>query len=416
MAEASFSAPRLPSQATRRPNAFECRKCFDPFAQSNSSNEIETVEEFLSLEQAVFTGFVFQEVHFTELPADRPFESFSFAQCTFLGCEFPEKDVPRRLRENGGNMIMDNLPSLPFKPFRAFLYTQAELAKMDKEAYAYYKKSKNALSDNLYFHLHDFSIHDALYDYAEGKTFISIMGGHAAKRQDDMYSKVSHLSRTLSQAGFVMASGGGPGAMEATNLGAFMYNRSDEEFEEALKIISADPSSVEPQFKDVKPAKNVVDRFGPVRSNVPSLGIPTYFFGHEPSNLFSGMHAKFFGNATREEVLLDICHGGLILTPGGPGTMQELFQAGCTVAYADKEMKYPIVFFGEDFWRENGMYDVFLKQASNFDHADMVFITDDVCKVVEILIESADRRNLYRLRNIEQELSNPYWHSRGNNE
>lgn len=36
-----------------------------------------------------------------------------------------------------------------------------------------------------------------------------------------------------------MVTGGGPGAMEAGNLGAYLAERSDEEVEEALRIISA---------------------------------------------------------------------------------------------------------------------------------------------------------------------------------
>ena len=40
-----------------------------------------------------------------------------------------------------------------------------------------------------------------------------------------MYSKVVWLSYKLARAGFLVATGGGPGAMEAGNLGAYLAQR-----------------------------------------------------------------------------------------------------------------------------------------------------------------------------------------------
>ena len=46
------------------------------------------------------------------------------------------------------------------------------------------------------------------------------MGGHDEPRGSDVYSAVARISAALSGKGFLMATGGGPGAMEATHLGA----------------------------------------------------------------------------------------------------------------------------------------------------------------------------------------------------
>ena len=55
-----------------------------------------------------------------------------------------------------------------------------------------------------------------------------------------------------------------------------------------------------------------------VREGAPSLGIPTWFYGHEPSNLFATAVAKYFRNALREGVrqMLAWEPSGIILSHG----------------------------------------------------------------------------------------------------
>jgi hypothetical protein len=60
-----------------------------------------------------------------------------------------------------------------------------------------------------------------------------------------------------------------------------------------------------------------------------SLGIPTYKYGHEPSNRFATFQAKFFSNALREADLLDICSGGLIYTQGSAGSQMKRHSPSC---------------------------------------------------------------------------------------
>jgi predicted Rossmann-fold nucleotide-binding protein len=49
-----------------------------------------------------------------------------------------------------------------------------------------------------------------------------VMGGHDEERGSDRYKAIFEISRQLTKQGFLMASGGGPGAMEATHLGALL--------------------------------------------------------------------------------------------------------------------------------------------------------------------------------------------------
>jgi hypothetical protein len=139
--------------------------------------------------------------------------------------------------------------------------------------------------------------------------------------------------------------------------------------EEALKILSEGGEKYKEEYLNVEAADRVLQRFG-MPSYMPrsvlclflclihssqfdfssfgwffSLGIPTYRYGHEPSNRFATFHAKYFSNAIREDILLGICTGGIIFTRGGPGTRQEIFQAACHNHYTIDHFVRPMVIF-----------------------------------------------------------------------
>ena len=77
-----------------------------------------------------------------------------------------------------------------------------------------------------------------------------------------------------------------------------------------------------------------------------SLGIPTWFYGHEPSNVFATAIAKYFRNALREAILLQICDAGIVFLPGAAGTVQEVFQDACENYYAAEASVAPMVLVG----------------------------------------------------------------------
>ena len=51
---------------------------------------------------------------------------------------------------------------------------------------------------------------------------VGVMGGHAAPRGSAVFAEAALLGRLLARSGQVVATGGGPGAMEAANLGAYL--------------------------------------------------------------------------------------------------------------------------------------------------------------------------------------------------
>nr|MBA3781497.1 Rossmann fold nucleotide-binding protein [Nocardioides sp.] len=81
-----------------------------------------------------------------------------------------------------------------------------------------------------------------------------------------------------------------------------------------------------------------------------TLGVPTWHYGHEPPNVFATAIAKYFGNATREAVLLQVCNRGIVFLTGAGGTVQEIFQDACENYYADDSSVAPMVLVGRDYW------------------------------------------------------------------
>src|SRR6185312_12422577 len=107
--------------------------------------------------------------------------------------------------------------------------------------------------------------------------------------------------------------GGGPGVMEAANLGAYFAARPATQLNAAI-----DQLAVAPNFADHDPytaaAPAVSDVVGKLRHG--GLALPTWLYGHEPANLFAGQIGKYFSNAVREDSILRLSRGGIVFAPG----------------------------------------------------------------------------------------------------
>jgi predicted Rossmann-fold nucleotide-binding protein len=139
--------------------------------------------------------------------------------------------------------------------------------------------------------------------------------------------------------------------MEAANLGAWLAG-CDREAVVAAAARLAHVRSFVPSVQEwVEPALRVrAEHTG--RPQATSLGIPTWFYGHEPPNVFCDAIAKYFRNATREAILLEICDAGIVFLPGAAGTVQEVFQDACENYYATPETVAPMILLGRDYWTE----------------------------------------------------------------
>ncbi len=276
----------------------------------------------------------------------------------FLGCVFAAEDE-ERLRARGG-LVFPRLPDLPFDPYRGALYDADQLygsgdyaASPDAAIYAWSRASiPRTVSDELAVTLHDHAIADALDDATAEVAptqLVGVMGGHALLRGERPYTAAAELGAALTRAGRTVVTGGGPGAMEAANLGAYLSPWPGA-LAEAIALLSASPGYRD-DIDSWARAGLAVRRQWPAEQAGSSVSIPTWFYGHEPSGVFATQIAKYFTNALREDTLLHRCRGGIIYLPGQAGTVQEIFQAVTENFYAaDPTQVAPMVLVGVDYW------------------------------------------------------------------
>jgi uncharacterized protein (TIGR00730 family) len=135
---------------------------------------------------------------------------------------------------------------------------------------------------------------------------VSVFGSARVKPGSAYYQLAEETARLLSDAGFAVISGGGPGVMEATNKGAF------------------DGNGLAVGLNIDLPHEQASNRFQHV-----SLRFK-HFFARKV------MFAKF---AT-----------AFVVMPGGYGTLDELFEA-LTLVQTGKTRQMPIILVHEPFWR-----------------------------------------------------------------
>ncbi len=316
----------------------------------------------------------------------------------FLGCTF-DQGVEDGLRHRGA-LIFPKLVGVPFDAYRARLYTPQELyAGLESRPYEelpdalVYQWSirpgqRHSLDATLASALHDHAIGDALDEFMRsdvqaGQTTVGVMGGHAAQRGTPEFAQAAELGRRLAQSGRMVATGGGPGAMEAANLGAYLSRIPDGGFTDVLAGLEAVPGFRPSVSAWAREAAAVVERYP---DGTPTLGIPTWFYGHEPPNYFATHIAKYFANAIREAILLEVCDGGIIFLPGAAGTVQEIFQDACENYYSAREAVTPMVLVGRHHWeQELPAWPMLHRLAAGRAMADRIFLVDSVAEALEVL-------------------------------
>jgi predicted Rossmann-fold nucleotide-binding protein len=341
---------------------------------------------------------------------------------------------------HGALIVPPAPPSTGFDPFRTKLYDAESLLKgfdpmnpdesyrrtYDWKAYmvSMDPKKKAPLEDLpadavMFERLHDYSIEYALREFLRPvsgapRKVVAIMGGHERERaefidgKDSPYMQIALLAWRLARSGLTIATGGGPGAMEAGNLGAWFAGRPEEELRDAVRALAAVPTIGQIPGSDLwnsgewmAPAYRVMDAY-PLKptpmGTENSLGVPTWFYGHEPPNPFATHIAKYFQNSIREDGLLTLANRGVIFAEGSGGTVQEIFQDACLNYYAIPDRQAAMVLFGTDYWnprsvsqdpsrdRRKPVYPLLLKLAQEKKFDPLLKITDSIDDVVAFIL------------------------------
>lgn len=173
---------------------------------------------------------------------------------------------------------------------------------------------------------------------------VSMFGSARVAPGSRYYRLAEDTARLLSDAGFAVFSGGGPGVMEATNKGAFHGK------------------GVAVGLNIDLPREQLANRFQHI-----SLRFK-HFFARKV------MFAKF---AT-----------AFVVMPGGYGTLDELFEA-LTLIQTGKVKHFPVILFGRRYW--GGMVDwlrdtVAAERKINPADLDLFRLTDDPAEAVEAVI------------------------------
>ena len=299
--------------------------------------------------------------------------------------------------------IVEYLKSVPFDVSRTKLYSAQELYGdftpgepgqldncLDTQVYRHYLskgKQTNDIKESMARTLHDHGVYVALGEFFRSHNYlkcIGVMGGHAMLRTDAKFRQIVFLTKQLTEQGFCMLSGGRPGAMEATHLGAWMAGRNENEVEDTLRILSASPSFRDPSW--LSTAFEVINKYPQTRYE--SLGIPTWLYGHEPSTPFATHIAKFFENSIRENHILTLPFGGIIYTPGSAGTMHEIFRDAEQNHYLSYGFSSPMIFLGTKFWTEEiPVYPLLLKLSERGKYKNLsLTLTDEPEEIIGQLL------------------------------
>jgi len=141
---------------------------------------------------------------------------------------------------------------------------------------------------------------------------VSIFGSARTQPGDPYYKLTEEIAKQLSDAGFSIISGGGPGIMEAANKGGF-YGKS------------------------------------------PSIGLNIELPHEQQGNAFQDVSHNFQHFFMRKVMFVKYASAYVVL-PGGFGTLDELMEA-LTLIQTGKTRKIPIILVHEPFWR--GLLDWF---------------------------------------------------------
>jgi len=196
---------------------------------------------------------------------------------------------------------------------------------------------------------------DGFQQLADLSPSVSIFGSARFKPDNPYYKASEEISRLLSDSGFAVVSGGGPGVMEASNRGAFAGKSA-------------------------------------------SVGLNIKLPFEQTGNAFQDISLNFKYFFARKVMFVKYASAYVVM-PGGFGTLDEMAEV-LTLVQTGKSKKVPIILYGSSFW--NGLLEWFessLIEAGTISPEDMDLfqITDDPQFVVETIFDFYEGVDLDRI-------------------
>jgi uncharacterized protein (TIGR00730 family) len=179
---------------------------------------------------------------------------------------------------------------------------------------------------------------------------VSIFGSARTQPDNPYYQLTEQIARLLSDAGFNVISGGGPGIMEAANKGAFGGKSS-------------------------------------------SIGLNIELPHEQTENPYQDISQNFKHFFVRKVMFVKYASAYVVL-PGGFGTLDELMEV-ITLVQTGKTLKIPIILVCEPFWR--GLVDWIKTTLVNegmitADDLDLIQVIDDPAAIVEAIFKHYETR------------------------
>lgn len=181
---------------------------------------------------------------------------------------------------------------------------------------------------------------------------VSIFGSARTPPDHPWYQKSLEIAQLLSDSGFAVISGGGPGIMEAANKGA-------------------------------------------QRGRAPSIGVNIQLPHEQKPNDFQDLSLNFKHFFSRKVMFVKYASAYVVM-PGGFGTLDELAEI-LTLVQTGKSRRIPIILVGSEFWR--GLVSWFEttlveKGVISPGDLDLLQVCDEPRKVVDAIFDHYEGRSI----------------------